>query len=420
MLLIATTFVDFIGGILIDKFRGKTLSKVFVGITSLITLSSLFLFKYSDFFAVNINEKFNTAIPFLGLALPIGISFYTFQALTYVIDVYRDKVKVQPSFYKLLLYVSMFPQLIAGPIVRYSDVEKEINEREVTLKGVSSGIVRFSVGLLKKAIIANMAGELTKKLIGGDLKGLSAIGAWVGIIAYAIQIYFDFSGYSDMAIGLGKIFGFNFPENFNYPYCAKSISDFWKRWHMTLSSFFRDYLYIPLGGNKKHWAFNMLIVWALTGFWHGAAWNFILWGLYYFVFLMIEKIYLKDFLEKIPSFFSHLYTIIVFLIGWVFFYFDDMSKLKYFFSAAFGFENGFISLTERTIIVNYAVLLIVGIIACLPIADKIKMVLRKFSVNLGGKIFADILTVAFVFFALFVSTAALVGSSFNPFLYFRF
>lgn len=420
LLLVATTFVDYICGLLIHKYKGTKKEKLFLTLACVITLSSLAVFKYTGFVCENLNSVFSINIPGINITLPIGISFYTFQALSYVIDVYRGNVKVQPHFYKLLLYVSMFPQLIAGPIVRYSDVEAEIENRTSSLKGVTAGIIRFSTGLLKKAIIANLAGELTTKLIGGDLAELTAVGAWVGIIAYTIQIYFDFSGYSDMAIGLGLIFGFRFPENFNYPYCAASISDFWKRWHMTLTSFFRDYVYIPMGGNRKRWALNMLVVWLLTGLWHGASWNFVLWGLYYFFFLMLEKLYIGKYLEKWPSVFQHLYSLVIIVVGWVFFYFDDMSKLKYFFKAAVGLANGFISLTQRTIIVNYIVLLIIGIIASLPIASYIKKLTLKSTRLLPGKISVDILSFVYVAAALFISTAALVGNSYNPFLYFRF
>lgn len=420
LLLVATTFVDFICGLLIYKYDGTKYKKLFLALACVITLSSLGVFKYTAFFCENLNSVFSFHIPGVNITLPIGISFYTFQALTYVIDVYRGHVKVQGKFYKLLLYVSMFPQLIAGPIVRYSDVEEQIENRTSSLKGVSAGIMRFSTGLLKKAILANLAGELTTKLIGGDMSELTAVGAWVGIIAYAIQIYFDFSGYSDMAIGLGLIFGFRFPENFNYPYSASSITDFWKRWHMTLTSFFRDYLYIPMGGNRKRWALNMLIVWVLTGLWHGASWNFVLWGLYYFFFLMLEKLYIGEYIKKWHPILQHLYSLIIIVIGWAFFYFDDMAKLKYFFKAITGAANGFISLTQRTIVVNYIVLLIVGIIASFPIIPHIKKLTAKMTKSLPGRISVDILSAAYVVGVLFISTSALVGNSYNPFLYFRF
>lgn len=418
-LMVATTAVDFFAGLLIEKYRGTRKAKLFLTLSVLLTLSSLGLFKYSDFFAEAANSVFSVQLPMLGLALPIGISFYTFQALTYVVDVYRGRVPVQPCFYKLLLYVSMFPQLIAGPIVRYSEVCAQIEDRTCTLQKAANGILRFCVGLFKKAVIANYAGELTEKLIGGDLSGLSVIGAWVGILAYALQIYFDFSAYSDMAIGLGQIFGFDFPENFRYPYAARSVNDFWRRWHITLSSFFRDYVYIPLGGNRRHWAFNMLLVWFLTGLWHGAAWNFVLWGVYYFFFLMLEKLYLGELLQKLPKAVGHIYTVLVMLFGWVFFYFEDLSAVKVFFKAAFG-ANGFSDITQRTIASNYIVLLLAGVVFSMPIVPLVRRLAFRLCEKKSGKVLVYMLSVCICAAALWCSTAALVGSSYNPFLYFRF
>lgn len=418
-LMLAVTAVDYAAGLLIEKFRGTGKAKIYLILAVVLTLSVLGVFKYADFFVNSANSAFRLQIPLLGLSLPIGISFFTFQALTYVVDVYRDRVPVQAYYYKLLLYVSMFPQLIAGPIVRYSDVCAQIDARVCTWQKAAQGVLRFCVGLLKKAIVANFAGELTEKLLGSDLTELSAAGAWVGIFAYAIQIYFDFSGYSDMAIGLGHIFGFDFPENFRYPYAARSVQDFWRRWHITLSSFFRDYVYIPLGGNRKRWALNMLIVWLLTGLWHGAAWNFVLWGLYYFIFLMLEKLYLGKILEKLPRAVQHIYTIVVVLIGWVFFYFEDLSAVKAFFAAAFG-ANGFSNLTQTALITNYIAVLLVGAVFSVPVFSKLLSLGSRLCARKGGKILVDVSCVAFAFAALWISTAALVGSSYNPFLYFRF
>lgn len=418
-LMLAVTAVDYAAGLLIEKFRGTGKAKIYLILAVVLTLSVLGVFKYADFFVNSVNSAFHLQIPLLGLSLPIGISFFTFQALTYVVDVYRDRVPVQAYYYKLLLYVSMFPQLIAGPIVRYSDVCAQIDARVCTWQKAAQGVLRFCVGLLKKAIVANFAGELTEKLLGSDLTELSAAGAWVGIFAYAIQIYFDFSGYSDMAIGLGHIFGFDFPENFRYPYAARSVQDFWRRWHITLSSFFRDYVYIPLGGNRKRWALNMLIVWLLTGLWHGAAWNFVLWGLYYFIFLMLEKLYLGKILEKLPRAVQHIYTIVVVLIGWVFFYFEDLSAVKAFFAAAFG-ANGFSDLTQNALITNYIAVLLVGAVFSVPVFSKLLSFGSRLCARKGGKILVDVSCVAFAFAALWISTASLVGSSYNPFLYFRF
>ncbi len=419
LLMLAATAVDYVAGLLIEKYRGTGKAKFFLFCAVFLTLSVLGVFKYADFFADSANRVFSLQMPLLGLSLPIGISFFTFQALTYVVDVYRGRVPVQPYYYKLLLYVSMFPQLIAGPIVRYSDVCAQIDGRVCTWQKASRGILRFCVGLLKKAIVANFAGELTEKLLGGDLSELSSVGAWVGIAAYAIQIYFDFSGYSDMAIGLGHVFGFDFPENFRYPYAANSVNDFWRRWHITLSSFFRDYVYIPLGGNRKRWAFNMLLVWLLTGLWHGASWNFVLWGLYYFFFLMLEKLYLGDILEKLPKAARHIYTVIVVLIGWVFFFFTDLSAIKAFFAAAFG-ANGFADVTQNAIVTNYIVVLLVGAVFSVPVFSKILALGNRLCESKIGKVLVNVSCVIFTFSALWIATAALVGSSYNPFLYFRF
>ena len=419
LLMVATTAVDFFAGLFIEKYRGTKKAKLFLALAVILTLSSLGLFKYYDFFTTAANSLFSVQIPLLGVALPIGISFYTFQALTYVVDVYRDKVPVQTSFYKLLLYVSMFPQLIAGPIVRYSDVCEQIEARACTVQKAAGGVVRFCIGLLKKTVLANFAGELCEQLFGGDLTTLTVLGAWVGILAYAFQIYFDFSGYSDMAIGLGKIFGFDFPENFRYPYIARSINDFWRRWHITLSTFFRDYVYIPMGGNRKRWAVNMLVVWLLTGLWHGASWNFVLWGLYYFVFLMLEKLWIGERLAKAPAVLGHIYSIFVILIGWVFFYFESLSEIQAFFLAAFG-ANGFSSVTQRTVIVNYIAVLPVCAVCALPVLPKARELLLKIRSEKARRLLISVGQAVFSAGALLVATAALVGSSYNPFLYFRF
>ena len=411
LLMIATTAVDFFAGLFVEKYRGTKKAKLFLTLAVVLTLSSLGLFKYYDFFTTAANDLFSVHIPLLGVALPIGISFYTFQALTYVVDVYRGRVPVQTSFYKLLLYVSMFPQLIAGPIVRYSDVCEQLEVRTCSLQKAAEGIVRFCIGLLKKTVLANFVGELCEQLIGGDLSSLTVLGAWIGILAYAFQIYFDFAGYSDMAIGLGKIFGF--------AYCARSVTEFWRRWHISLGSWFREYVYIPMGGNRKRWAVNMLIVWLLTGLWHGASWNFVLWGLYYFVFLMVEKLWLGKKLEKLPAAIGHVYSLLVVLVGWVFFYFESLSEIQAFFLAAFG-ANGFSTVTQRTIIINYIAVLPVCAICSMPVLP----LLRKFFLRLRSekmqRMLLSVGQTVFAVGALLVSTAALVGSSYNPFLYFRF
>lgn len=422
IIMLVTVTVDFFAGEIIDQFRGRTLAKVVMIAATAITLGLLAVFKYGNFFIESVNAAFHSEVGLLALTLPIGISFYTFQALTYVIDVYRGDTRVQHEYYKLLLYVSLFPQLIAGPIVRYVDVENELNMRTVTINDFSAGVIRFSAGLFKKAVFANIAGKLCAKLLVGDLSSVSTVGMWMGIIAFAFQIYFDFSAYSDMAIGLGRMLGFKFLENFNYPYIACSIQDFWRRWHISLSTFFRDYLYIPLGGNRRHFAFNMLIVWALTGFWHGASWNYLLWGLYYFVFLMIEKLFLGKILKKIPKLFGWLYSMLVVVVGWAFFYFEDLSKLKYALSVMFGIVGrSAVNDTEEVLLLNYLPFIIIAVIACMPVSKYVKKALNGFCVKSKKMcVVSDVLSAVFVMFNMLISTAALVGSSYNPFLYFRF
>lgn len=417
--MILVSLVDYGAGLLIDKNRNTPLAKTAVAGAAVLTLGALIVFKYLNFFTGNIDSLFGTEIK-TNISLPIGISFYTFQALSYVVDVYRGDVKCQKSYYKLLLYVSMFPQLIAGPIVRYSDVEKEINKRKVTYKSISGGITRFAIGLFKKAFFANLLGEVATLYLDGDLTKTTFIQAWLGIIAYFFQIYFDFSGYSDMAIGLGKMMGFNFPENFKYPYIAKSVTEFWRRWHITLSSFFRDYVYIPLGGNRKNHIFNLLVVWVLTGFWHGASWNFMLWGFYYFVLLVLEKKVYGEKLAKLPSAVQHLYTLFAVLIGWIFFYFEDMSNVGRLLVSMIG-VHGFSVAGDSVMFKNRILLLIAAIIAVTPLASIISRKLKAKVSKLGhGNEIIQVATIIFQVAAMFISVCCLVGSTYNPFLYFRF
>lgn len=339
-----------------------------------------------------------------------------------MVDVYRGKAQVQRSYANLLLYVALFPQLIAGPIVRYTDIAAQLENREMTLPGFSKGITRFVTGLGKKVLLANIAGQVATSLIGGDLSKASVLGAWLGIFAYTFQIYFDFSGYSDMAIGLGHMFGFTYVENFNYPYISKSITEFWRRWHISLSTFFRDYVYIPLGGNRRHQLRNMFIVWALTGLWHGASWNFVLWGLYYFVFLAIEKLFLGKFLEKLPAVVGHAYALFIIVVGWVFFYFDDVSRLGQMLKLMFGFSGqAGVLPTDTVLLKNHLVFFLVAIIACIPVSKLVKALLIRFSRK--GSVQESLAGAAGILYdvaLLFFSTAALVGASYNPFLYFRF
>lgn len=422
ILMIMTTLIDYGAGLLVDQYRGQKLAKWALAGSVVITLSFLAVFKYLGFFNQNLNQIFGAELPTQIFNLPIGISFYTFQAITYVVDVYRGKAQVQRSYANLLLYVALFPQLIAGPIVRYTDIAAQLENREMTLPGFSKGITRFVTGLGKKVLLANIAGQVATSLIGGDLSKASVLGAWLGIFAYTFQIYFDFSGYSDMAIGLGHMFGFTYVENFNYPYISKSITEFWRRWHISLSTFFRDYVYIPLGGNRRHQLRNMFIVWALTGLWHGASWNFVLWGLYYFVFLAIEKLFLGKFLEKLPAVVRHVYALFIIVIGWVFFYFDDVSRLGQMLKLMFGFSGqAGVLPTDTVLLKNHLVFFLVAIIACIPVSKLVKALLIRFSRK--GPVQESLAGAAGILYdvaLLFFSTAALVGASYNPFLYFRF
>ena len=422
ILMIVTTLIDYGAGLLVDQYRGQKLAKWALAGSVVITLSFLAVFKYLGFFNQNLNQIFGAELPTQIFNLPIGISFYTFQAITYVVDVYRGKAQVQRSYANLLLYVALFPQLIAGPIVRYTDIAAQLENREMTLPGFSKGITRFVTGLGKKVLLANIAGQVATSLIGGDLSKASVLGAWLGIFAYTFQIYFDFSGYSDMAIGLGHMFGFTYVENFNYPYISKSITEFWRRWHISLSTFFRDYVYIPLGGNRRHQLRNMFIVWALTGLWHGASWNFVLWGLYYFVCLAIEKLFLGKFLEKLPAVVGHAYALFIIVVGWVFFYFDDVSRLGQMLKLMFGFSGqAGVLPTDTVLLKNHLVFFLVAIIACIPVSKLVKALLIRFSRK--GPVQESLAGAAGILYdvaLLFFSTAALVGASYNPFLYFRF
>ncbi len=417
--MLLVTLIDFFAGKIIDKNRDNKKAKAALAASIALTLGALVVFKYLNFFTDNIFSLFGSDYK-TNIALPIGISFYTFQAMSYVIDVYKGDVSCQKSYWKLLLYVSMFPQLIAGPIVRYSDIEKEIEVRTVTVDKISSGINRFVIGLFKKAVFANFLGETATMFLDSDLSQVSLVQAWIGIVAYFFQIYFDFSGYSDMAIGLGRMMGFSFPENFRYPYMAKSITEFWRRWHITLSSFFRDYIYIPLGGNRKHHIFNMLVVWVLTGFWHGASWNFILWGFYYFIVLVLEKKVYGQKLEKLPVIVRRLYSTVLVIIGWVFFYYEDMSNVGGLFKAMIGI-NGFAQPGDGTIILNRVLLFVAAAVAATPLAAMaIKNITSKIKRIRNGRVAVQAVTVVFQAAVLFICVSALVGSTYNPFLYFRF
>lgn len=367
-LMIVTILINFGLTILMDKSKNK---KIYLWSMIFIDLSILFFFKYCNFLIDNINGLFNFNIENLKLALPIGISFYTFQVLSYVIDVYKRNTKVQKNLIDFATYVSLFPQLVAGPIVRYETVAEELSERKCSLDLVVSGVRRFAIGIGKKVIIANSV-ALAADTIYANSSSMGTFTLWFALVCYTLQIYFDFSGYSDMAIGLGKIFGFNFLENFDYPYIATSITDFWRRWHISLSSWFRDYVYIPLGGNrvsKVKWYRNILIVWFLTGLWHGASWNYIIWGLYYAIILMLEKAFLLKKINKWPSLFKHLYSIFFFMIGWCIFRLENIGELLQVLGTMFSFKesNFIILLLENADIMQSIPYVILGIIFSTPL-----------------------------------------------------
>ena len=415
LLLLASAFAGYLGALIMARAQRKALKNTALVLTLAFLIGMLMLFKYTDFFISNVNVILGIQIPFRNFTLPLGISFYTFQILSYVIDVYRERTMAQRSFYKLLLYVSLFPQLVAGPIVRYVDIEAEIEHRTVTLDGFTSGIIRFTQGLLKKVILANYAGGAVNTLIGSELGRQSALGAWVGIIMFTFQIYFDFSGYSDMAIGIGRMFGFNFLENFDYPYMSTSVTEFWRRWHMSLGSFFRDYVYIPLGGNRRHQLLNLVIVWFLTGFWHGASWNFILWGLYYGALLIFEKKVLFKFFDKVPMVFRRIYTLAAVVGGWILFYFTDMASLKAFAIVALGRNVGASNLQAFSVLRREAILIVLLAVFSTPL---LRTALRSMRERLP-RVYAVVMPTACVV-GLWVCFILLISQSYNPFLYFRF
>ena len=407
----------YIHGILIDKFKSTKYKKVPLISGIVISIAVLFYFKYFDFLIENINLWLNKKIDIFGIILPIGISFYTFQMISYLVDVYRGEAKVQKSFVKLATYISLFPQLIAGPIVRYTTVEEQLKNREYTFEKFAHGVRRFVIGLAKKVLIANVMGELVN--VFNEYGDGTVIFYWLYAISNMIQIYFDFSGYSDMAIGLGKMLGFEFLENFNYPYIAKSITDFWRRWHISLSTFFRDYVYIPLGGNrvsKIKWIRNILIVWALTGLWHGAAWNFVIWGLLFGVLLILEKTIFKNIIEKIPGFIRHILVLVIVAISFIIFSGSDMNTILSQILGLFGIgDTGFASSVSIYYLKSFLIILSIAIIGGTPIA---KIIAEKLKKKYPKTI--NILEMIFLIILLSICVAYIVSGSFNPFLYFRF
>lgn len=418
-LMMFSIVINYFSGLLIYKNRdsNKSKAKRLLVINIIINLAMLSFFKYYDLFVktIDIIPGLDFIRP-LGLALPLGISFYTFQKMSYQIDIYRGDSEAERSFINFGTFVSLFPQLIAGPIVRYKDVASQIGYRPKSSEQFASGVRRFTIGLAKKVLIANNIGKLWDTYSTMASSDLSCVGSWLGIMAFTLQIYFDFSGYSDMAIGLARMIGFEFKENFDYPYIAQSVTEFWRRWHISLGTWFRDYVYIPLGGNRKgkyRQLLNICIVWALTGFWHGASWTFMLWGLYYAVFLIAEKLFLLKALDKAPSFVGHVYTIIVATCGWVLFELTSLTKCGAYFKTMFGFgHGGFITSVDYYYMASFAIMFIVAIIACTPLAK-----------NLFKKLPEKIKSVAapvLIVLGLVICTSYLVDATYNPFLYFRF
>ncbi len=415
LLMAFSIVITYIFGRLIDKYKNTERAKIFLVLAIVISIGLLVYFKYANFIIQNINLWLSHKIDFIYVALPIGISFYTFQMLSYLVDVYRGQAKVQKNILKLAMYVSLFPQLIAGPIVRYTTIEDQIENRTHTFEKFALGVRRFIIGLGKKVLIANVLGELANKFLGSS--EMSVLYYWIYGIAATLQIYFDFSGYSDMAIGLGKMFGFEFLENFNYPYIAKSITDFWRRWHISLSSWFRDYVYIPLGGNrvsKVKWLRNIMVVWLLTGLWHGAAWNFIIWGLYFGILLIIEKVFLGKIIEKMPKIFAHIYVLVLVMISFIIFNGESTTQILTNIGGLVGIGNvPLVSPESIYYLKSYLCVIVIGIIGATPLFKNI------FASKKMEKI-TNILEPMYLVLLLLISTSYIVDGSFNPFLYFRF
>jgi len=404
VILLFSASMDCLIGLFMEKYLGKWQAKVLLVLSLCCSLGVLILFKYMEFFLgiVGIHVSFSPG-------LPIGISFYTFQTMSYSIDLYRGRIKAQRNPIAFLMFVAMFPQLVAGPIIRYADVEVMLTQRVTDITKISKGVSRFAMGLGKKIIFANHAGVVASELLGSP--HTSTLAVWLGSVMFMFQIYFDFSSYSDMAIGLGKIVGFDFKENFNYPYISKSITDFWRRWHISLGSFFRDYLYIPLGGNRKHAVFNLMFVWFITGLWHGASFNFIIWGMYYGIALLIEKYLLRDLLEKLPAFFRHAYCLLIVLYGWVLFYFTDLSLMATASSRFFGFGGVFAD--YRAIELLWANIWILPVFAIFSTRAPIR-ILHRVTKRLPEA------EPIFNFALLCLSFILLIGQTFTPFIYFQF
>lgn len=430
VLMIFSTVVDYTHGLWVYKLKEKNemgKAKLVVLSSMVINLALLGFFKYADFVITNLNLIPGVEIPLLNLALPIGISFYTFQTMSYTIDVYRGDALPQKNIISFGAYVALFPQLIAGPIVAYNTVAEQMEGRKESMDDFAAGTMRFITGVGKKVLLANNIGLLWDMISARSVGEVPVVMAWLGITAYAFQIYFDFSGYSDMAIGLGKMFGFHFLENFDYPYISRSITEFWRRWHMSLGSWFRSYVYIPLGGNRKGLKLqmrNIAVVWLLTGIWHGASWNFLIWGVYFGVLLILEKFLWLGFLKK-HKIFSHVYTIFLVWISWAIFAFDNMAQGVQYIKAMFGLTGaGFVSTETLYLLLSYAVMLVVLILAATPypkmLAAKLMDKLEGLKAQKAGRVVSAVLQCVFVAAVFIISTAYLVDATYNPFLYFRF
>ena len=430
-LMLAAALAAYCCGLVIDRAERQSrprLKKAALLVSVILLVGNLFIFKYLNFFADNLSRLFGAAFTIPAIALPIGISFYTFQILSYVIDLYRGQIAVQRNYFDLTLYVSFFPQLIAGPIVRYQTIEQEIRQRTESLDDVTAGLKRFILGLGKKVLIANNVAAVSTLIYAGDPAYYGTAMYWLAALAYALQIYFDFSGYSDMAIGLGRMFGFHFLENFNYPYIARSITDFWRRWHISLSTWFRDYIYIPLGGNrvaKSRWIWNMVIVWGLTGFWHGAQWNFILWGLYYCALLLLEKLVLHKLLHRLPSGVQWLYTMFFVLVGWVIFDRTDPSQLSFTLHQMFSFvpTNWTEVVLADSAILQAFLYIPLGLVCMFPWGPwlgRLHSPARTPADGRASRPAALLLSNLGHWILLGICILFIVSSAYNPFIYFRF
>lgn len=422
ILMLFSTVTDFVHGLLVERYRNQPKKAKLVVLSSItINLGLLVFFKYSTFLLTNINLLFHTNFYIPQMSLPIGISFYTFQTMSYTIDVFRQEAKAKKNMIDLGAYVTMFPQLIAGPIVRYQTIANQLDHRVESEDLFAKGIWRFTIGLGKKVLLANNIGLLWNQIQLTEMSDLSIVMAWLGLVAFGFQIYFDFSGYSDMAIGLGYLFGFELLENFNYPYISQSITEFWRRWHISLGSWFRDYVYIPLGGNrkgKKRMYLNLFIVWMLTGLWHGASWNFVLWGLYFGILIIIEKAFLLFWLSRAPRWMRHVYTIILLLIGWGLFAFEDFHQLINYFTVLFGLRNA--TWVNRETLYYLSQNIILFVLLTIASTPMIRLIGQKLFNSPYGSVIKAFIVPMICLLILIASTAYLVDSSYNPFLYFRF